>query len=74
MREPCQIAPFYGYLLWLNHERRVFPSVPASSCFGIGAGSSLTWIEPERRMVVIVRWINWDYADGFFEAVLKALG
>ena len=73
MRSPCAIAPFYGYLLWLNHARRVFPSAPASSCFAIGAGSSFTWIEPERRMVLVVRWIDADYADGFFGRVLQAL-
>ena len=28
MRTPCTIAPFYGYLIWLNHAQRVFPSVP----------------------------------------------
>jgi CubicO group peptidase (beta-lactamase class C family) len=73
MRTPCPIAPFYGYLIWLNHARRVFPSVPASSYFAIGAGSSFTWIEPQRRLVVVVRWIDADYADGFFGRVLHAL-
>lgn len=73
MRTPCAIAPFYGYLVWLNHERRVFPSVPASSYFAIGAGSSFTWIEPVRRWVVVVRWIDADHADGFFGRVLAAL-
>jgi CubicO group peptidase (beta-lactamase class C family) len=73
MRTPCAIAPFYGYLIWLNHGRRVFPSVPASSYFAIGAGSSFTWIEPDRRMVLVVRWIDADRADEFFGRVLKAL-
>ena len=73
MREPCPLAPFYGYLVWLNTDRRVFPSVPASSWFAFGAGSSFTWIEPERRMVVVVRWIEADHADGFFARVLAAL-
>jgi CubicO group peptidase (beta-lactamase class C family) len=73
MRTPCPIAPFYGYLLWLNHARRVFPSVPESSYFAIGAGSSFTWIEPERRMVVVVRWIDADRADEFFGLVLDAI-
>jgi CubicO group peptidase (beta-lactamase class C family) len=73
MRSPCAIAPFYGYLTWLNHARRIFSSVPASSCFAIGAGSSFTWIEPERRMVLVVRWIDADYADAFFGQVLQAL-
>jgi CubicO group peptidase (beta-lactamase class C family) len=74
MRSPCPIAPFYGYLIWLNHLRRVFPSVPESSYFAIGAGSSFTWVEPQRRLVVVVRWIDADHADGFFARVLEAIG
>jgi CubicO group peptidase (beta-lactamase class C family) len=73
MRTPCAIAPFYGYLLWLNHARRVFPSVPASSIFAIGAGCSFTWIEPERRLVLVVRWIDANHADEFFGRVLQAI-
>ena len=51
----------------------MFPGVPASSYFGIGAGTSFTWIEPERRMVLVVRWIDADHADAFFAQVLQAL-
>ena len=72
MRTPCEIAPFYGYLIWLNHDRRVFPRVPASSCFAFGAGGNFMWIEPEHRMVLVVRWIDPDHADEFFGRVLKA--
>ncbi len=73
MRSPCALAPFYGYLLWLNLERSVFPSATASSVFAIGAGSSITWIDPERQMVVVVRWINPDHVDAFFRAVGEAV-
>ena len=73
MRTPCALAPFYGYLIWLNGERSVFPSAPASSYFAIGAGSSIVWTDPERQLVVVVRWINADHADAFFRAVGEAL-
>ena len=73
MRAPCALAPFYGYLLWLNLERRIFPSAPASSLFAIGAGGSFTWVEPERQTVVVVRWIDAGYADAFFRAVAEAV-
>lgn len=73
MRTPCAIAPFYGYLIWLNTDRRVFGSVPVSSYFAIGAGSSFTWIEPQNRMALIVRWIDADYADEFFGQVFQAI-
>ena len=73
MRTPCAIPPFYGYLVWLNTDRRVFPSVPASSYFAIGAGSSFMWSEPQNRMVLVVRWINAANADEFFGRVLRAI-
>ena len=72
MRTPCAIAPFYGYLVWLNHRRRIFPSVPESSVFAIGAGGSFTWVEPEQKMVLVVRWIDAAFADTFFGGVLQA--
>ncbi len=73
MRQPCNIAPYYGYLVWLNHEHKMFPSLPTSSYFGTGAGKSFTWIEPERRLVVIVRWVESDYADDLFAQILSAI-
>ncbi|MGH8246630.1 MAG: serine hydrolase domain-containing protein [Gammaproteobacteria bacterium] len=73
MRTACPIAPFYGYLIWLNHQRRIFPSVPESSYFAIGSGGNFTWIEPERRMVLVVRWLDSSHADGFFARVLEAM-
>lgn len=73
MRAPCAIAPFYGYLVWLNHERRIFPAVPASSWFAFGAGGNYVWIEPERRMVLVVRWLDPEHANEFFRRVLLAL-
>jgi CubicO group peptidase (beta-lactamase class C family) len=73
MRTPCPIAPFYGYLIWLNPGRRLFPSVPESSSFAFGAGGNFTWIEPERRMVLVVRWIDPTYADECFGRVLQSL-
>jgi CubicO group peptidase (beta-lactamase class C family) len=73
MQQPGPLAPYYGYLVWLNHERKMFPSVPASSYFAVGAGSSFTWIEPERRMVVVVRWLDSAHANEFFGKVLAAV-
>ncbi|MDB5944043.1 MAG: serine hydrolase [Ramlibacter sp.] len=73
MRTPCALAPYYGYLLWLNTDRQVFPSVPDSSYFAFGAGSSFTWVEPGLAMVVVVRWIDPAHADEFFGRVLQAV-
>ena len=73
MRTPCGIAPWYGYLVWLNHQQRLFPGVSDTGFFAIGAGSSFTWIEPEHAMVLVVRWIDSAHANEFFERVLTAV-
>ena len=73
MLAPCPIAPFYGYLTWLNAGRRVFPSLPESSFFAIGAGVSILWVDPDRRVVVVVRWIDTAHADAFFARLSAAI-
>ncbi|NMU92471.1 serine hydrolase, partial [Achromobacter ruhlandii] len=52
---------------------RVFPSVPASSFFGERAGTTFTWAEPERTLVVIVRWLDSAHADALFGKILAAV-
>ncbi|HPU49989.1 MAG TPA: serine hydrolase [Burkholderiaceae bacterium] len=73
MREPCEIAPFYGFLIWLNRNGIVFPSAPHDSFFAVGAGSSITWVDPTREAVTVVRWIDGAKADGLFARVGAAI-
>ena len=73
MQAPCPIAPFYGYLLWLNATLQVFPSAPATSVFAIGAGSSFTWVDRELNLVAVVRWLDPDHADALFGQIARAL-
>jgi len=73
MQKPCDVAPFYGYLAWLNQSRQVFPAAPASSWFAIGAGSSLTWIDAELELVCVLRWIDSARADECIARVMGAL-
>ena len=74
MLTPCPIAPFYGMLTWLNRSPKpVYPSASASSCFMIGAGGHVTWIDPERQLVVASRWLQADQTDTFFGLIAAAL-
>ncbi len=73
MREPCPIAPFYGYLLWLNTARRLFPSAPEDTYCAIGAGSSVAVNLPASDTVVVARWIQADAVDGLLERIIDAL-
>jgi CubicO group peptidase (beta-lactamase class C family) len=73
MREPCAIAPFYGWLMWLNPEGRTFPGASSGSSFMVGAGGHYIWIEPEFDAVVVVRWLDSAQLPGFMARVRTAL-
>lgn len=73
MHTPSPLAPFYGYLVWHNHDRRIFPALPEESYFGMGAGGHFTLIEPRSGLVAVVRWLDTDQANQFFGMIYEAL-
>ena len=74
MQQPCAIAPFYGWLVWLNRGRAMFADAPEDSWFMVGAGGHYVWIDPAHRAVVVVRWLDPARSPGFVARVAKALG
>ncbi len=74
MRTPCPLAPFYGYLVWLNDQQRIFKSLSSQAYFGMGAGGHFSMVEPALDLVVIVRWIDSSQVDEFFRRVVQAIG
>jgi len=73
MSAPCAIAPFYGWLMWLNADGSQFPGASTRASFMIGAGGHYTWIEPEHDAVVVLRWIDSAHTPGLFTRISKAL-
>jgi CubicO group peptidase (beta-lactamase class C family) len=69
---PCPLNPLYGFLWWLNTDRRLYPSAPADSVFFKGAGGNITWIDPTGGIVAVLRWIDPAAVDGFIAAVMAA--
>lgn len=74
MREPCAVAPFYGWLLWLNRDGRTFPGASRDAVCMVGAGGHLVWVEPAHRAVVVVRWMDPAHTAGFMQRMGAALG
>lgn len=70
---PCPVKLEYGYMWWLNIDRQLFPSAPGSNFYALGAGRNMIWIEPENDLVVVVRWIEADYAHGLMKCVLATV-
>ena len=73
MRQPCAIAPFYGWLMWLNTDTAQFPGASKDASLMIGAGGHYTWIEPAHDAVIVVRWLDSAHAAAFMQRVARAL-
>jgi CubicO group peptidase (beta-lactamase class C family) len=73
MQQPGAVAPFYGWLTWLNREGALFAAASRASWFMFGAGGHYVWIDPDNAAVVVVRWIDPARVDGFVSRVARQL-
>ena len=73
MRQPSAMAPFYGWLMWLNSSGNEFPGASSGSSLMVGAGGNGVWIEPEFDAVVVVRWLDTAHWPGFMQRAREAL-
>jgi CubicO group peptidase (beta-lactamase class C family) len=73
MREPCPVNPAYGLLWWLNPGGAALPGVPAASFGARGAGSNVIWIDPEREMVVVLRWVDKPHVAPLLSLIFQAV-
>lgn len=71
---PTPAQPTYGFMNWfLNTERRLLPSAPASAFAHLGAGTNMVYVDPEHDLVVVARWITRQGMDEFVQRVLAAV-
>jgi CubicO group peptidase (beta-lactamase class C family) len=69
---PSARNPSYGFLWWLNAERRWPSATPGSFCAS-GAGGHTTWIAPEHGITAVFRWLDPAALDPLMGRVLAAL-
>ena len=70
---PTDIRPVYGYLWWLNTDRRQYPAATPRSFFALGAGGNIIWIDPEDDLVVVTRWLDTSKANELMRQILAAV-
>jgi CubicO group peptidase (beta-lactamase class C family) len=71
---PSAPQPTYGFMNWfLNTDRKLLSSAPASSWYHAGNGANIIYCDQEHDLVVVVRWIQSDQLDGFIGRVLAAV-
>jgi CubicO group peptidase (beta-lactamase class C family) len=69
---PGPVGPDYGYLWWLNTQRKAWPDAPATSYAARGFGSNTIWIDPDHDLVVVWRWHNGD-GNEFFKRIIASI-
>jgi CubicO group peptidase (beta-lactamase class C family) len=71
--EPTPIHPVYGFMWWLNTDRKQFPAASASSFFALGSGGNVIWIDPDQDLVAVIRWFDNARINEFMRLVSAAL-
>jgi CubicO group peptidase (beta-lactamase class C family) len=71
MHEPSTVAPFYGWLTWLNCGGHLFADATRSSWFMFGAGGHMVWIDPDNETVVVARWLDGTHTAAFVRRVTQ---
>ncbi len=70
---PGPHGPDYGYLWWLNTQRKQWPDAPATSFAAVGFGSNTIWVDPDHDLVVVWRWHNDRSANEFYKRIISAI-
>jgi len=53
---PSSANPMYGYMWWLNTDKRPIPSAPESVYYALGFGGNCIVVDNEHDLVVVIRW------------------
>jgi hypothetical protein len=57
--KPTTVKTDYGYMNWfLNTDKKLLPSAPASAFMHVGNGNNIIYVDPEHELVAVIRWID----------------
>ena len=72
---PLEIKPDYGFMWWLNTDRRLVPAAPESAFMAVGAGwTNVIYVDRENDLVTVTRWLDGaDHVNGFLARVLASM-
>ncbi len=73
-KTPTAVQPTYGFMnYFLNTDKKLYPSAPASAFAHIGAGTNMIYVDPEHDLIIVARWIENNALDGLIQRVLKSI-
>lgn len=63
----------YGFMnYFLNTDRKMYPSAPASAYAHIGNGTNAIYVDSEHELVAVIKWMDDKSIDGFLKLMLSA--
>jgi CubicO group peptidase (beta-lactamase class C family) len=73
-KTPTGVQPTYGFMNWfLNTDKKLYPSAPASAFAHVGNGTNVIYVDPENDLVIVVRWIENNKIDEFLKKIYASL-
>ena len=73
-RTPTSVQPTYGFMNWfLNTDKKLYPSAPASAFVHVGNGTNIIYIDPDNDLVIVARWIENNKIDEFIGKVTASV-
>ena len=72
---PTAAKTDYGYMNWfLNTDKKMLPSAPASAFVHVGNGNNLIYVDPEHDLIAVVRWIaDMKSMDATVKKIIEAI-
>ena len=70
--KPSENNPSYGYMWWLNKDKRKWQGLSENIYYGSGFGGNYIIIIPDDNMVIVARWINSSKIEEFVKKVIDS--
>jgi len=71
---PTVPQPTYGYMnFFLNTDKKLYPGAPEGTIAFLGNGTNMIFIDKDRDLVVIVRWIENGKINDFLTAIYQSI-
>lgn len=71
---PTPAQTTYGFMnYFLNTDKKMLPSAPATAFFHLGAGNNMIYADREHNLIIVARWIENKEMDGLVQRVLKSI-
>jgi hypothetical protein len=58
---------------FLNTDKKLYPSAPATAYAHIGNGTNMIYVDRENELVIVARWIENKYLDELIGKTIAAV-